>query len=451
MHIDFRAILKRLPHGDSRKAVNSLGWLMADKVFKLVVGAAVGILVIRYLGPARFGQWSLLLSWLLLITSIAPLGLDRIVIRNLATNPDARQTIIGSTLVLRLFAGIVLYAAFCLTVYWVAGPQMLGTACVCGGSLAIQAPYVLDYWFQARAQQKYFILSQGIASVIGCAGRVVVIVRNGGLVGLAAVTIVESCITSLCMIRVYRMQFPLRLSVSWPALRALMKQGLPLCLSSVAVATYTRCDQLVVSKSLGTSVNGLYAAAVKISEFSYILPAMLCVALYPMLSRMRSQDKERFERWKSYLLDFATGAALLLAAAVSFSAPLLCRLIYGPQFAGVDHVLSLHIWTLPFVAQGSLRNTILIAEGKSWFITKSAILSMFVGVGLSMWLTATQGVLGAAIATVGIYAVSSYLTSFVFGEGTLWRQQTAGFLIPFTFWKYIPMRRIFKGWQTQNV
>ena len=36
---------------------------------------------------------------------------------------------------------------------------------------------------------------------------------------------------------------------------------------------------------LGTSVNGLYAAAVKISEFSYILPAMLCVALYPMLSR----------------------------------------------------------------------------------------------------------------------------------------------------------------------
>ena len=144
MHIDFRAILKRLPHGDSRKAVNSLGWLMADKVFKLVVGAVVGILVIRYLGPARFGQWSLLLSWLLLITSIAPLGLDRIVIRNLATNPDARQTIIGSTLVLRLFAGIVLYAAFCLTVYWVAGPQMLGTACVCGGSLAIQAPYVLD-------------------------------------------------------------------------------------------------------------------------------------------------------------------------------------------------------------------------------------------------------------------------------------------------------------------
>jgi hypothetical protein len=68
-----------------------------------------------------------------------------------------------------------------------------------------------------------------------------------------------------------------------------------------------------------------------------------------------------------------------------------------------------------------------------------------------MWLTATQGVLGAAIATVGIYAVSSYLTSLVFGEGTLWRQQTAGFLIPFTFWKYIPMRRIFKGWQTQNV
>ena len=32
---------------------------MADKVFKLVVGAAVGILVIRYLGPARFGQWEL--------------------------------------------------------------------------------------------------------------------------------------------------------------------------------------------------------------------------------------------------------------------------------------------------------------------------------------------------------------------------------------------------------
>ena len=133
---------------------------------------------------------------------------------------------------------------------------------------------------------------------------------------------------------------------------------------------------------------------------------------------MRSQDKERFERWKSYLLDFATGAALLLAAAVSFSAPLLCRLISTARNLRGWIMFSASIFgRFPLLPKGPLRNTILIAEGKSWFITKSAILSMFVGVGLSMWLTATQGVLGAAIATVGIYAVSSYLTVLC-----LWRR-----------------------------
>jgi PST family polysaccharide transporter len=168
MHIDYQAILRRLPHGNSRKAVNSLGWLVADKLFKLVMAAVIGIWVIRYLGPDRYGQWSLLLSWLFLITSVAPLGLDRVIIRDLATTPDDRQAIMGGTLVFRFLAGIVLYVAFCLTVYLAAGPKLVALACVCGGSLIIQTPYVLDYWFQSRAQQKYFIIAQGIAAVAGC-------------------------------------------------------------------------------------------------------------------------------------------------------------------------------------------------------------------------------------------------------------------------------------------
>ena len=52
------------------------------------MAAVIGIWVIRYLGPDRYGQWSLLLSWLFLITSVAPLGLDRVIIRDLATTPD---------------------------------------------------------------------------------------------------------------------------------------------------------------------------------------------------------------------------------------------------------------------------------------------------------------------------------------------------------------------------
>jgi PST family polysaccharide transporter len=447
MHIDYQAILRRLPHGNSRKAVNSLGWLVADKLFKLVMAAVIGIWVIRYLGPDRYGQWSLLLSWLFLITSVAPLGLDRVIIRDLATTPDDRQAIMGGTLVFRFLAGIVLFVAFCLTVYLAAGPKLVALACVCGGSLIIQTPYVLDYWFQSRAQQKYFIIAQGIAAVAGCLGRLLVIYCKGGLVDLAVVTLAESFITSMCLLRFYQKDFRVSLSVSWPALRVLLKQGLPLCLSAVAIAVYTRCDQAVISKSLGTNVNGIYAAAVKLSELSYILPAMLCVALYPMLSRMRSQTTERFERWKTYLFDSVTGGTIVLAAVVSFSAPLLCNLIYGPKFHGTARVLSIHIWTLPFVAQGSLRTSLLIAEGKLWLNAKSAILSALAGIGLSIWLTAVQGVVGAAAATVGIYAISAYLTTLIFGETSLWKQQTAGFLIPFTFWKYIPVRKIARLWR----
>lgn len=447
MHIDYQAILRRLPHGNSRKAVNSLAWLVADKLFKLVMAAVIGIWVIRYLGPDRYGQWSLLLSWLFLITSVAPLGLDRVIIRDLATTPDDRQAIMGGTLVFRFLAGIVLYAAFCLTVYLAAGPKLVALACVCGGSLIIQTPYVLDYWFQSRAQQKYFIIAQGIAAIAGCLGRLLVIYCKGGLVDLAVVTLAESFITSMCLLRFYQKDFRVSLSVSWPALRVLLKQGLPLCLSAVAIAVYTRCDQAVISKSLGTNVNGIYAAAVKLSELTYILPAMLCVALYPMLSRMRSQTTERFERWKTYLFDSVTGGTIVLAAVVSFSAPLLCNLIYGPKFHGTARVLSIHIWTLPFVAQGSLRTSLLIAEGKLWLNAKSAILSALAGIGLSIWLTAVQGVVGAAAATVGIYAISAYLTTLIFGETSLWKQQTAGFLIPFTFWKYIPVRKIARLWR----
>ena len=70
-------------HQGFLKYFKNTSWLFAEKVFRMVVGLLVGIWVARYLGPEQFGILRYSQSFVALFTSIATLGLNAIVVREL--------------------------------------------------------------------------------------------------------------------------------------------------------------------------------------------------------------------------------------------------------------------------------------------------------------------------------------------------------------------------------
>jgi O-antigen/teichoic acid export membrane protein len=94
-----------------QKAISNTGWQFADNIVRMGVGLFVGVWVARYLGPEQYGVFSYALAFVALFASVASIGLDEIATRNLVRDPAAKNKILGTTFILKLIAGIVIFAA----------------------------------------------------------------------------------------------------------------------------------------------------------------------------------------------------------------------------------------------------------------------------------------------------------------------------------------------------
>ena len=101
-----------------QKIIGNIGWMLADKVLRMVVGLFVGIWVARYLGPEQFGFLSYAGAYVALFSAIATLGLDGIVVRELIREPERRNEILGTAFVLKLMGGVVLFLLTVGSITW---------------------------------------------------------------------------------------------------------------------------------------------------------------------------------------------------------------------------------------------------------------------------------------------------------------------------------------------
>ena len=112
----------------------------------------------------------------------------------------------------------------------------------------------------------------------------------------------------------------------------LLSQCWPLILSGVMVSISLRIDQLMLKPLQGEYFVGQYAAAVKISEFFYVIPAILSTTLLPMFYSLYKENKELYlHRLKSVMCSFFWGF-IFLGLIVQVTAPTIVSFLYGQQF-----------------------------------------------------------------------------------------------------------------------
>ncbi|MEI2379824.1 oligosaccharide flippase family protein, partial [Priestia megaterium] len=91
----------------SFKILKNTGWLLVDRVFRMGMGMIVGIQVARFLGPSDFGSISYAQALVSLFLTLVTLGLDAIVVRDISKDNTVSNSVLGSTLLLRLTTSIM--------------------------------------------------------------------------------------------------------------------------------------------------------------------------------------------------------------------------------------------------------------------------------------------------------------------------------------------------------
>lgn len=399
-----------------REYVENTSWLAFERLFRMTLGLVGWLYIARYLGPDNYGLLNYALSLVGLFATVAALGMDQLLLRELVQHPSAQALYLGTAAGLRLAGStvaILIISVLLLISQSVPDERML--VWIISVTLLLQSLGGIEAFFAAKVRSRYVVYVQIVQSILSLAVRIVLVELEAPLVWFAVSLTLDSVLLYVGLVWVYR-KFGGELS-AWRfdlvEAKRLLQASWPIIFTGIFITIYLKIDQVMLKLMVGDHEAGIYAAAVKLSETWYFLPAIISTSLFPAIINARKVGIDLYHARLQDLYDLMTLLSVSLAVVVSFMSTPLISWVFGAAFSDAGPVLALHIWAGVLVFGSFARQRWVLAENlqgkEAWLNLTGAVLNVL----FNLALIPAYGALGAALATVLSYFVGLYLMTYL--------------------------------------
>lgn len=403
-------------HQGISKYFFNTSWMLLEQVLRLLAGVLVGIYVARHLGPIQFGTFSYAGAFVALFSSIAKLGLDGIVVRELVNHPDHRNEILGTAFWLKVVAGFSAIGIIIGILPWTSNDYETNLyILIIASGLIFQSIEIVDFYFQSTTQAKYVAICKTIQLAISSVVKLYLIWIDADLLWFVTVALFDQVTLGLALLFIFYAKGDLSAlsHFSKDTASSLLKYSWPLIISSLATILYMRIDQIMIKEMLGAENVGFYSAALRLSETVYVIPMIICTSLFPAIISAKNVSQEMFDRRILILFEIMALLSILIAIPMSLFADVFITLLFGKAYLLATDVLVIHVWGGTFVFLGVAASKWMLAEN----ITKHTMYRTLAGAGLNialnLFLIPIYGIRGAAIATLITYFTTSVLMNYI--------------------------------------
>lgn len=406
-----------LKHSGFRRYAANTTWVIAEQMLRMLAGLLVGIWVARYLGPAQFGLFSYAIAFAALFGSIAKLGLDSILVRDLVSHPERRDVYMGTAFWLKLFGASLMLGIICIAMHFTNSDTTtkLYIFIIASGSV-FQAFEVVDFYFQSKVLSKFVSICKLTQLVISSLLKIYLIFVQAELFWFVLVSLVDQATLAITLYWVYRSQKIGSYLACFDAgvARKLLLDSWPLVLSGLVVMIYMRIDQIMIKEMLGEKEVGIYSSAVRLSEIWYFIPTIIVNSVFPSIVSAKINSNSLYITRIQRLYALMFWAALCIAIPMTFLSDHLVAILYGNIYAGAGNILKIHIWAGVFVFLGVASSHWFIVEDLQKYSTFNTIVGAIANISLNILLIPIYGINGAAIATLISYCLAAYLMNYIF-------------------------------------
>lgn len=415
-----------------QKAFGNFGWLLAERVLRMGIGLVVTSLVARQFGPERFASLAYALAVLAFFQVACSLGLDAVLARDLVSAEGRRGKLLGTSLRLRVLAGLVGWVLSGVAILSLRPGDMEGLLLVfvLGSTLAFQPAELLDLWFQSQSEGRRAAVPRLVGFVLVSVVRLALLASGMTLLIFALTYVLEALLACWLLLREYRSK-PARAAWVWDGCTAryLVKEAIPLLISALAIIAYMRIDQLLLRAISGDFQLGLYSAVLPFSQAWHVIAATICTSAMPVLVNRYKQGERDFYRLVSRMFALLTWLSIGIAALMALCGGGVIRLLLGDAYAPAADVLRIHALSNVPVFLGILQARVLMIIGKPLLITAQAVIGLSSSIVLNLLLIPGYGATGAAVACVAAYVISAILCNLFFAR-RVFRMQVLSWLRP---------------------
>lgn len=415
-----------------RVAVNA-AYLLATNVYRILLNMAVFFVIARVLGAEELGRYAFALSYAALFSVAVHLGLNDLIIRQVAVNKNDGPLYFTVALIVKLIMGVLVTAATAITIGVSGKPtavQELVLAAAITTSFVSGIETVVVAFFYAYERMSYVLILGAIRVTLnGVVGLGAALAGFGARGILWGFLFVEALVAAFSFIWVRR-----RLGIRFAKPRAgafpgILWRSLPFGLNGIFITIYMQLHYSILSFFVGDAATGVYAAAAKLVTFLCFIPSALTQAIYPYLSRLAADDsadpRGAAVRSLRYLGLISFPAALYL----SLRAGAVVDLVYGAGYGAASPLLTVLALTLPFVFASYPAAVALNAVRRERANTATTAGAAALNVAANLVLVPLWGPLGAATAFLATES-SQGIARLVLLRRWLGRLQLAKNLLP---------------------
>jgi len=270
----------------TNKFASNTIYLLFEKIVRLIGSFIIFSEIAKYLGPSQFGLYNYSLAIFAVLLTITNYGIHGLLVKHLCLfDKKEANRYLGSAFLLKFLIGLFCFV-FILCFYPVLFDSPLKgklTSIICIG-LIFHSFSVIECWFEANVQNKIISIIKTIFFIFY----------------LFIIIGAEMVLRSIALIISYQKSGRniFHFTADLKIIKDLIKNGLPLLLSSIAGVIYLKIDQVMIGEMLNNVELGYYSGAVRFSEAIYFIPWITTNALFPLIIQKRALGK------KNYLKEF---------------------------------------------------------------------------------------------------------------------------------------------------
>jgi O-antigen/teichoic acid export membrane protein len=400
-----------------RVAKNSIAPMVLN-LFNRGIDFAFAALMLRILQPENAGNYYfavVIVGWFEILMNF---GLNTFLTREVARDRSGANRYLVNTSILRLLLASVTLPLMVIVIgvwsglFTLTAETAIAIALLTLAQIPSSLSTGITAMFYAYEKAEYPAVMGVVTVLLKVALGAPVLLMGGGIIGLAAVSLIVNLITFGALSRLMMRLIMRPKYENDPALRrSMLRESFPLMLNHLLATLFFKVDVPLLQSLRGSATVGWYSTAYKWIDALNIIPAYSTIALFPVMSRQAVEDRPALMRSTRVGIRLLVLMALPLAVMTTFIAPMLVLILGGPEYlphAGI--ALQIMIWSIPVGWINSITNYILIALGQQSKLTRAFIVGLSFNIIANLILIPRYSYVAAALVTI----LSELVEGFVF-------------------------------------
>ena len=305
-------------------------------------------ILIRYLGKNEYGIWSLTQSIPSMFYVLTDMGLNSIMLRNIARDKVNQEQYLTQVIYLKLilfiiFIGVIVFFSK------ISGYESNVNYLIVITSVAYLLTSFTDVItavFRAHENFAFEAIIHTIKSVVFLLLAYAVILLDLKINGFVYALLVLNALISLVCLYWYTIKFKLiKLKIfEYKIYTDLIKTSLPFALLSFISPIFSQIDIVMLSRLSTFESVGIYNAAYRIFVFLFVIPIALKNVLFPRLSKLYSQSFEQYQTTFNSACRMIALLALPMSTGLFLLADKIIILLYSRDY--IDSTIPLKIMAI---------------------------------------------------------------------------------------------------------